>query len=79
VPAWLSLYGPLFEVRGVKLQAKLRGDADWTDVETAYPQAKVEAILQAMRGYGFRVTEVDAGWRVVNPRTKQVECEYRLW
>jgi len=63
-----------------KLQAKLRGDREWSDVpNSTHPQHDLAALLDRMRGHGFKVRETDAVWRVVNPITKQVECEYRLW
>ena len=62
-----------------KLQGKVRGDKEWSDIDTAWPQAELTAILQRMCDHGFKVIETDSLWRVVNPLTKQTECEYRLW
>lgn len=62
------------------LQAKIRGYKEWEDVpNVTHPQHDLEAMLDALRGHGFKVQETDAVWQIVNPLTKQIECEYRLW
>ncbi len=63
-----------------KLQGKVRGDTEWSDIDDmGSPQARITEILAKMKSHGFRVKETDHGWTITNPLTKKVECEYRIW
>lgn len=61
-----------------RLQAMLRGETEWVDIEDSHPQAAVTERVQKMEAHGFTVKETDDEWRIVNPLTKQVECRYRI-
>lgn len=62
-----------------QLQAKLRGDNEWTDIPTTHAQKDLALLISEMRGHGFRVDEIDRGAKVINPLTRNVECVYRIW
>ena len=61
-----------------KLEGKIRGDNAWTDIPTTFAQGDLKALLDTMRGHGFKVRETDKTFQIINPLTKQVECEYRI-
>lgn len=61
-----------------KLQGKVRGDIEWSDIEGAHPQADLRDKLEYLRGHGFKIEETDTVFRVINPLTKKVEAEYRI-
>jgi len=61
-----------------RLEALIRGDKDWTPVDTAFAREELNAKLNQMRSHGFKIKESDLGWQIINPITKQIEVTYRL-
>jgi len=61
-----------------KLEAKVRGDNEWTDIPTTHAQNDLNAKLNYLQGHGFKIKFTDHGFEVRNPLTKNIEVVYRL-